>query len=156
MNGEHAQRLFDAIIRCTLDAGPGVTRPSYSEHETDAMMVVAKEALELGCLIGFDDSCNLHCVLPGSQLTEVVTGSHLDTVPHGGRYDGTAGVVAGLLALRGLKSVGHRHHTAPPDRVSGGRERVVREVLPGLTGAVLQAHGCRRAAPLEARQRNAR
>jgi N-carbamoyl-L-amino-acid hydrolase len=47
-------------------------------------------------------------MLPGAdpRAPFVATGSHLDTVPRGGNYDGAAGVVAGLLALVGIKLCG--------------------------------------------------
>jgi Peptidase family M20/M25/M40. len=43
--------------------------------------------------------------LPGKrrELPRLMTGSHMDSVPQGGNYDGAAGVVAGLSALGGLR-----------------------------------------------------
>src|SRR5690606_21916383 len=43
----------------------------------------------------------------GVQGAPVMTGSHVDSVPHGGRYDGTAGVVTALAAVRALQQAGH-------------------------------------------------
>ncbi len=65
---------------------------------------VAKYARAYGLTTSYDNVGNLHCVIEGTFATdgEVVTGSHLDSVPHGGKYDGVAGVVAGLLALKRL------------------------------------------------------
>ena len=36
----------------------------------------------------------------------MATGSHIDAIPHSGRYDGTVGVLGGLEAIRALKNVG--------------------------------------------------
>jgi beta-ureidopropionase / N-carbamoyl-L-amino-acid hydrolase len=103
MNIQLAQRIFDAINQHTLP-GEGITRPSYSLQETLAMDEVAKYARAYGLTTSYDNVGNLHCVLEGTFAIEgeVVTGSHLDSVPHGGRYDGVAGVVAGLLVLKRL------------------------------------------------------
>ncbi len=95
-----AEQIFHAINQHTLP-GEGITRPSYGLEETEAMCVVERYAKEWGLITRWDGAANLHCVLeqrPNSS--EIVTGSHLDSVAHGGRYDGVAGVVAGLLALR--------------------------------------------------------
>ena len=98
-----AERIFDSINQITLP-GEGITRPSYSTHEGDALRVVTRWAREFGLVTSTDGVGNLHCTVEGTfaDESEVVTGSHLDSVPHGGRYDGTAGVVAGLLALKML------------------------------------------------------
>ena len=98
-----AEQIFTDINECTLP-GEGITRPSYSVVESAALAVVDRYAMGFGLETFTDGAGNLHCTIPGSFQTpsEVVTGSHLDSVPHGGRYDGTAGVVAGLLVLKKL------------------------------------------------------
>src|SRR5882672_53304 len=93
-----AQEIFDDINQHTAP-GEGITRPSYGDEETAALRVVARWAKkQFGFTTSLDNASNLHCVLERT-LPEIVTGSHLDGVPHGGRYDGVAGVVAGLLAM---------------------------------------------------------
>ncbi|MET0749216.1 MAG: Zn-dependent hydrolase, partial [Rhizobium sp.] len=93
------ERLLEKIN--TISApGPGYTRPSYSDLESDAHRVVAEEAAVLGLDVTYDAAMNLFARLPGRdrQAPPLYIGSHLDTVPMGGAYDGTAGVV-GAMAL---------------------------------------------------------
>lgn len=99
-----AQNIFDDINRYTLP-GDGITRPSYSSEESLAMGAVENWAKEFGLTTSLDGVGNLHCTIDGSfaEQGEVVTGSHLDSVPRGGKYDGVAGVVAGLLSLKLLR-----------------------------------------------------
>ena len=55
----------------------------------------------MGIETAWDAARNLICDCPGSapELPVVATGSHLDSVPQGGNFDGAAGVIASLMAL---------------------------------------------------------
>lgn len=92
-------RLLDRI-NAISEPGPGYTRPSYSALETAAHRVIAEEAEPLGLKVTRDAAGNLFARLPGRDrtATPLYIGSHLDTVPMGGAYDGPAGV-AGAMAL---------------------------------------------------------
>jgi N-carbamoyl-L-amino-acid hydrolase len=81
----------------------GFMRPAYSDAETSAMQYVEQAALAGGLLCRWDAIGNLVIETPGEYRHWVETGSHMDTVPAGGNYDGTAGVVAGLEALLAIK-----------------------------------------------------
>jgi beta-ureidopropionase / N-carbamoyl-L-amino-acid hydrolase len=65
-------------------------------------------ASSLGCDCRTDFAGNLYMTFPGTDRTasSVMMGSHLDSVPHGGNFDGAAGVVAGLGVLARLKRLG--------------------------------------------------
>ncbi len=104
---ETAARLFDAVRAATADE-VGVTRASYGEGETAAMEIVAAVAREHGLDTTVDPAGNLVLTLPGDARREpaVWIGSHLDSVPRGGNYDGLAGVIAGLLCLAKLNARG--------------------------------------------------
>jgi allantoate deiminase len=79
--------------------GGGADRPAYSAVEAAAMRLVAGWAREAGLEPGLDRAGNLWALPPGSGPV-VSAGSHVDTVPDGGRYDGALGTVLGLeLAL---------------------------------------------------------
>ncbi len=80
--------------------GPGITRPSYDPLESRAHAVIAAEAERLGLTVERDAALNLYARLPGQDRTApaLYMGSHLDSVPNGGAYDGPAGV-AGAVAL---------------------------------------------------------
>lgn len=102
-----AERLFRVLRARSLDS-PGVTRASYGPGEQMAHDLVAAEARDLGLEVAIDAAGNLYATLPGRDRTApaFVVGSHLDTVPHGGNYDGAAGVVAGMSAVAGLRRAG--------------------------------------------------
>lgn len=63
-----------------------------------------QEAKSLGCKTRVDQMGNLFAIRPGKNqdIPPVMMGSHLDTQPTGGRYDGILGVVSGLEVLRVL------------------------------------------------------
>jgi beta-ureidopropionase / N-carbamoyl-L-amino-acid hydrolase len=69
---------------------------------------VTKAAEALGLEISHDAAANLYMTLPGRDRTApvLVIGSHLDSVPHGGNFDGAAGVLAGLAIVAALRSLG--------------------------------------------------
>ena len=81
----------------TPDAG--YLRAAYSDEETAAMKVIARGAADAGLKCKWDKLGNLAIETPGNFSQWVETGSHLDTVPYGGNFDGLAGVVAGLEAI---------------------------------------------------------
>ncbi len=95
-----AASLFDDLRDMSFD-GVGISRETYGPLETSAMLMFEKIALENGLATDWDAARNLTIRLagqsPGSGV--VATGSHLDSVPQGGNFDGAAGVIAGLLAL---------------------------------------------------------
>lgn len=97
-----ALRLFDQLHTLSFD-GVGIVRDTYGEGEERAHKLVAETAQELGLEVRRDAALNLYVTLPGRNrdLPVVMTGSHLDSVPRGGNFDGAAGVVAGLAILAG-------------------------------------------------------
>lgn len=103
------EALFAALERAGSDA-PGITRDAYGPGENRAHEAMATFASDHGLEIGRDAAANLYMTLPGRDrdLPRIIVGSHLDSVPHGGNFDGAAGVVAGLSALVLLQDIGHR------------------------------------------------
>ena len=102
-----AQRLFDALRAKTFD-GVGITREAYGEREQIAHDLTRAEAEALGLECQVDHAGNLTMTLPGTDRAakKIVLGSHLDSVPQGGNYDGAAGVLAGLASIAGMKRAG--------------------------------------------------
>ena len=81
-------------------ANGGVTRPGLSAVEDEAHALVAAWCEEEGMAVSRDAAGNLYARPSGAAATgEVWSGSHLDTVPSGGRFDGALGVVAALEAV---------------------------------------------------------
>ena len=104
---EQAANLFARLREMSFD-GIGISRETYGPSETAAMELVAKEAEVHGLETEWDAARNMIVRLPGQdrRLAAVATGSHLDSVPQGGNYDGAAGVIAGLSALIEAKTQG--------------------------------------------------
>jgi N-carbamoyl-L-amino-acid hydrolase len=104
---DFAAGLFDQLRRDGLDE-PGVSRDTYGPGEQRAHATCAAAAEAMGLTIERDAASNLYMTLPGSDPREkrIITGSHLDSVPHGGNFDGAAGVVAGLVAIQALRRLG--------------------------------------------------
>jgi beta-ureidopropionase / N-carbamoyl-L-amino-acid hydrolase len=104
-----ANELFDAL-RAARGDGVGITRASYGEGESKALDIVEEKARALGLRTERDAGANLVVTLEGAEpdLPFLACGSHLDSVPQGGNFDGAAGVVAGLCALAAFKEDGFR------------------------------------------------
>jgi len=102
-----AEQTFEALRSLSLD-GAGVTREAFGPAETAAQEVIAQLARSHGLPVERDRVGNLVVTLTGDDPAApcVITGSHLDSVPRGGNYDGAAGVVAGLLAMIALRDRG--------------------------------------------------
>ncbi|RUX88547.1 Zn-dependent hydrolase [Mesorhizobium sp. M7D.F.Ca.US.004.01.2.1] len=102
-----AGRLLDALQEASVDE-PGITRDAYGKGEEAAHTIVLKEAERLGLITTRDAAGNLFMTWPGEHRERApwIVGSHLDSVPHGGNFDGAAGVVAGLAAVSALKAAG--------------------------------------------------
>src|ERR1700723_3934319 len=99
-----ASELFDALRASSFD-GVGITRESYSVRESTALDIVEAKARELGLETARDAGANLVVTLAGSEpdLPFLACGSHLDSVPQGGNFDGAAGGVGGLAVLARFK-----------------------------------------------------
>ena len=93
-----AMQLFADIRSLTFD-GVGVTRASYGEGENAAAQYLETWAQGEGLQVARDRAGNLVFSDPADirDAPAVWVGSHLDSVPQGGNYDGLAGIVAGLL-----------------------------------------------------------
>ena len=85
----------------------GVTRYALSSEEKLATETVAGWMAEAGLEVRQDAVGNLFGRLPGRRSAPaVLTGSHLDSVPNGGHYDGPAGVLAALEAVQSMREQG--------------------------------------------------
>lgn len=80
----------------------GVRRIAYSPEDIQARNLVQQWMIEAGMSVRVDAAGNIIGRYPGKfpQAPVLATGSHIDTVPNGGRYDGAFGVLAGLEVVR--------------------------------------------------------
>ncbi|WP_081823871.1 allantoate deiminase [Paenibacillus sp. UNC451MF] len=102
--GQEAERLLGWLSSFGADPAGGVTRLLYSEAWTAAQLALAERMAQAGLTVVFDRVGNLYGRLIGedSDAPSIVTGSHIDTVRNGGKYDGVYGIAAALLAVEQL------------------------------------------------------
>ncbi|TNF91362.1 MAG: Zn-dependent hydrolase, partial [Gammaproteobacteria bacterium] len=106
----NGQRLWDSIM-AMAEIGPGQhggsCRLALTDEDREGRDLFVEWCREIGCSIEIDDMGNIFARRAGrnDELAPIVAGSHLDTQPHGGRFDGIYGVLAALEALRTL----HEH-----------------------------------------------
>jgi N-carbamoyl-L-amino-acid hydrolase len=102
-----AASLFEELSRATR-SGRGIVRDSYGAGEQAAHDIVRLAAEAAGLEVAVDAIGNLSLTLPGRErrIPRIYMGSHLDSVPQGGNFDGAAGVVAGVCILAGLRRSG--------------------------------------------------
>ena len=106
-----ADRLWDDIVATARFGGTasgGITRLALSQEDRQVRHWFAARSGELGCELSIDAIGNMLALYPGRDpaLAPIAMGSHLDTQPLGGRFDGILGVLAGLEVLRALKEAG--------------------------------------------------
>ena len=108
VNGD---RLWSSLMEMAeLGAlpGGGSCRLALTDADVDARDLFVKWCREAGCDIAIDQAGNIFATRPGrnADAPAIATGSHLDTQPHGGRFDGVLGVLAGLEVVRTLNDAG--------------------------------------------------
>ncbi|MFJ7977144.1 Zn-dependent hydrolase [Peribacillus sp. NPDC096379] len=97
-----SQQRMESHIRSlsefTATSNRGVTRLTYSKEDLQARNYIKERMKEYGLVVSEDGFGNIFGKFEGSlkDAPSVLIGSHFDSVPNGGAYDGTAGVVAGL------------------------------------------------------------
>jgi acetylornithine deacetylase/succinyl-diaminopimelate desuccinylase-like protein len=104
-------RLLERLdVLYAIGGGPGANRVGYTPAEDEAHALATGWLREAGLEVEVDAHGNLIGRLRGEkpELPEVWTGSHLDSVPQGGRYDGALGVVA---AIEAVERLGRRRRT---------------------------------------------
>jgi N-carbamoyl-L-amino-acid hydrolase len=108
-----AERLWASLMELArigaTDKG-GVRRLALTALDGQARDLFARWCREAGCTLAIDAIGNVFARRAGTddRLPPIVTGSHLDTQPSGGRFDGNYGVMAGLEVLRTLNQHGVR------------------------------------------------
>ncbi|MEO1591694.1 MAG: Zn-dependent hydrolase [Cyanobacteria bacterium J06632_22] len=102
------QRLSDLATIGQLSCG-GVRRTAYSPEDLAARQSVVAAMAQAGMTVSIDAAGNIIGRYSGLQnLPALATGSHIDTVPAGGRYDGALGVLAGIEVVATLHEAGQR------------------------------------------------
>lgn len=102
------QRIYDrleTLAAFNATPGQGITRLSFTLEDGQARAWFVSEATRLGMKIRTDGAGSIFARM-GEGSEAILCGSHLDTVPHGGKYDGALGVVAALEVAETLKESG--------------------------------------------------
>ncbi len=110
VNSERMRQDFDALAKIGATGDGGVNRPSLSEAHLAARAWLRSRIEASGLEFRLDGAGNHSAFLPcgGEGARTLLIGSHLDSVPYGGRFDGPLGVLAGMEVLRVVKESGLR------------------------------------------------
>ena len=108
VDGDRLWRRLMQMAEIGAIPGNGVNRQALSEEDVAARELLIDWARKRGYGVAVDDAANLFVRRAGSEpdLAPVLTGSHMDSQPRGGRFDGIYGVMAGLEALDALEDSG--------------------------------------------------
>ena len=107
----NGQRLWDSLmVMAEIGATErgGCNRQALTDEDKLGRDLFANWCREAGCTVSVDEMGNMFARRPGrnTDAPPVITGSHLDTQPTGGKFDGVYGVLAGLEVLRTLEEAG--------------------------------------------------
>ena len=97
---------FDELASIGATPAGGVDRPSLSDAHLAARAWFRRRAAAAGLETRTDAAGNESAILAGAGRRTLLLGSHLDSVPSGGRFDGALGVVAALHALLAVQHAG--------------------------------------------------
>ena len=107
VNGD---RLWDSLMEMAK-IGPGVAggnnRQTLTDEDSEGRHLFKKWCEDQGCSMGLDKMGNMFAYREGTDpdALPVYVGSHLDTQPTGGKYDGVLGVLGGLEIIRSLNDL---------------------------------------------------
>ena len=106
-------RLWDSLMETAAfgaTAKGGICRLTLSEEDRKVRDWFRSRAQAIGCTVSVDDMGNMFARREGlrSNIPPIAMGSHLDTQPTGGKFDGVLGVLAALEALHTLELSGYR------------------------------------------------
>ncbi len=111
INPTRLQQHFEAMSEIGKIGDTGTNRPAHSPDEKRAFELAASWMQEAGMTTRIDHFGNLIGTLKGSrpELPVLMMGSHLDSQPYGGRFDGVAGVLCAIEAVKTLREKGIAH-----------------------------------------------
>jgi N-carbamoyl-L-amino-acid hydrolase len=110
INSDRMLAAFNELASIGATEQGGVHRPTFSEAHLAARRWFRDEVERSGLVFRTDGAGNHSAIWPGGRAdaTTLLLGSHLDSVPTGGRFDGALGVIAALEVLKTVKENGTR------------------------------------------------
>ncbi|TPQ52910.1 Zn-dependent hydrolase [Prosthecomicrobium hirschii] len=120
------QRLWDSLMETAQIGGTpkgGIKRLTLTDEDRRVRDWFKAECEALGCTVTVDEVGNMFAVRPGrrADLAPIAMGSHLDTQPTGGKFDGVLGVLGALEAMRTMHDMGYETN-APVEIVNWANE----------------------------------
>ncbi|HET7179562.1 MAG TPA: M20/M25/M40 family metallo-hydrolase, partial [Chryseosolibacter sp.] len=108
VNADRMQAAFDELAQIGATIDGGVNRPTFSEDHLAARQWFRQLAEKAGLEFRTDGAGNHSAFLACGKenVPTLLLGSHLDSVPTGGRFDGALGVMAAFEVLRTVKDMG--------------------------------------------------
>ena len=132
------QRLWDSLMELAKIGATekgGVCRLTLTDLDKQARDLFVKWCKEIGCSVSVDPIGNIFARRPGrnNDLPPIGTGSHIDTQPTGGKFDGCYGVMAGLEILRTLHD--NNYETEAPIEISAWTNEEGSRFPPAMLGS---------------------
>lgn len=109
INGARLRNTLETLGKIGCQEGGGVTRISYTQTFREGRDYVAGLMAQADLEVRIDPIGNLIGVKKGRTDRRIILGSHIDSVPNGGIFDGCLGVLAAVECLRVLKDVDFEH-----------------------------------------------
>lgn len=117
INRKRLEETFDALGRIGETPNHGLTRLALTDEDKRARDQMVAWMKAAGLRVSVDQMGNIFGERPGTEnLPPVMMGSHVDSVPTGGKYDGQLGVLCALEAIRSLND--HKVKTRHPVTLS--------------------------------------
>ncbi|NES96419.1 MAG: Zn-dependent hydrolase [Desertifilum sp. SIO1I2] len=105
VNSDRLNAYIDRLAKIGQQPSGSICRLAFTPEDLQARYLVQQWMVEAGMNVRIDAAGNLIGTYPGKVATApaLATGSHIDTVPSGGRFDGVLGVLAGIEVVRTLR-----------------------------------------------------
>ena len=108
INRERLLSDLESLASMNDDTPPGISRLVFAKADQQARGWLKSQCREAGLAVREDAVGNMFARWTGArpELAAIGTGSHIDAIPHSGKFDGTVGVLGGLEAIRALRQSG--------------------------------------------------
>lgn len=139
INGDRLLKRLEEMAQVGATPKGGVCRVALTDEDKAGRDLFRRWCQEAGCTVTVDQIGNIFAHRSGSNdtLPAIIAGSHLDSQPTGGKYDGAYGVLAALEVIDTMNDKGVTT-THPVEIVSWTNEEGAR-FAPGLTGSGVYA-----------------